>query len=48
MKNYLIIGYVVIAVICSVYFKNCSSTAHMPYSYNLGKAAVWPVTIFRE
>lgn len=48
MKNYLIIGYIIIAFICSVYFKNCSSTAHLSYAYNLGKAVVWPVTIFRK
>lgn len=48
MKNYLIIGYVLIALICSVYFKNFSSTAHYSYAYNLGKAVVWPVTIFKN
>ena len=36
------------ALICSVYFKNCSSTAHYSYAYNLGKAVVWPVTIFKN
>ena len=48
MKNYLIIVYVLIALICSVYFKNCSNTAHMSYAYNLGQAVAWPITIFRK
>jgi hypothetical protein len=48
MKNYLIIGYVVMALLVSVYFKACSATAHRPYTYNLGKALVWPITIFNS
>lgn len=46
MKNYLIIGYLVIGLICSVYFKACSSTAHRTYAYNVGKALVWPISVF--
>lgn len=48
MRNYLVVGYLVIAVICSIYFKACSSTAHESYGYNVGKALFWPVSVLNR
>lgn len=46
IKHYVIGAYVVIALLFSFYLKGCSATADRSYSYNLGKAAVWPISIF--
>ncbi len=46
MKSPLFVGYLIIALLVSVYFKGCSSTSDRSYSYNLGRAAMWPITIF--
>ena len=48
MKNYIIVGYVLIALLVSIYFKSCSDTSERSYSYNFGKALVWPVSIFHS
>ena len=45
MKAYLITGYLVIALLVSFYFNSCSNTSDRPYSYNLGKAIVWPFSL---
>ncbi|MCL5767064.1 MULTISPECIES: hypothetical protein [unclassified Acinetobacter] len=45
-KHYLIGIYVVIALLFSVYLKGCSDTSDRPYTYNLGKAIVWPISMF--
>lgn len=46
IKRYLIGFYLVIALLFSFYLKGCSSTAHLSYAYNLGKAVVWPISMF--
>jgi hypothetical protein len=46
MKNYLIGFYIVVAVLFSFYLKGCSATADRSYMYNLGKAIVWPISMF--
>lgn len=46
IKHYLIWLYVVIALLFSFYLKGCSATANESYSYNLGKAVVWPISMF--
>lgn len=45
MKNYLITGYIVIALICSVYFKVFGATSDRSYPYNLGRALMWPISV---
>jgi len=45
MKTYLITGYLVIALIVSVFFNSCSNTSNKPYAFNLGKALVWPFSL---
>ncbi|EET83756.1 hypothetical protein NVT87_06560 [Acinetobacter radioresistens] len=46
IKHYLIGVYIVIALLFSAYLKGCSATADRSYAYNLGKAMVWPVSMF--
>jgi len=46
MKSHIFIGYLIIALIVSVYFKGCSNTSDRSYPFNLGKAVMWPITIF--
>ncbi|WP_169733746.1 hypothetical protein [Alkanindiges illinoisensis] len=45
MKNQLIAGYIIIALICSVYFKACSTTSNRSYPYNLGRGLTWPISV---
>ncbi|MEQ1318611.1 hypothetical protein [Acinetobacter guillouiae] len=46
IKHYLIGIYVVIALLFSFYLKGCSATSNQSYAYNLGKAIVWPISMF--
>lgn len=46
IKHYVIGGYIAIALLFSFYLKGCSDTAHQSYAYNLGKAVVWPISMF--
>ena len=46
MKAYVITGYVVIALLVSIYFKSCSDTSDKSYAYNAGKALVWPISVW--
>lgn len=46
IKHYVIGGYIAIALLFSFYLKECSDTAHQSYAYNLGKAVVWPISMF--
>lgn len=47
IKHYLIGVYLLIALLFSAYLKGCSATADRSYAYNLGKAIVWPVSMFK-
>ena len=46
IKHYLIGVYIVIALLFSAYLKGYSATADRSYAYNLGKAVVWPISMF--
>ncbi len=46
MKAYLITGYLVIALVTSIFFSACSNSSHKSYAFNVGKALVWPISIF--
>lgn len=46
IKHYVIGIYIVIAVLFSAYLKGCSDTSDRSYSYNLGKAIIWPISMF--
>ncbi len=46
MKNYAIGIYLVIALLFSFYLKGCSDSSHESYAFNVGKALVWPISMF--
>lgn len=48
IKHYVIGIYIVIALLFSVYLKGCSDTSDRSYSFNLGKAFVWPISMFSD
>lgn len=45
MKKLIITGYVVMTLVLSVFYSVFGKTADKPYSYNLGQAAVWPISL---
>lgn len=48
MKKELISGYFTIAFICSIFMWLFGEDSYRGYAYNLGKAIVWPITIFKS
>lgn len=48
MKKLILSMYFSIAVICSLFYWKWGEYSYMNYGYNLGVAAVWPVSLFRS
>lgn len=46
LKQLLISGYAVIAVLFALYGMTFGAEAYKGFAWNLGKAVVWPVVIF--
>jgi hypothetical protein len=46
MKNFLILFYVAMIVVFSIYGANWGDYAYKGFFYNLGMALVWPAIIF--
>lgn len=46
MKKYLIGGYAAIACLFAIYGSLFGDFSHKGFAYNLGRAVVWPATMF--
>lgn len=48
MKQGLIGGYLAIAFVCSIFMWLFGEHSYRGYPYNMGKAIVWPISIFKS